>query len=298
MPRNLDIAALRSFVTAADLGGVTRAAGQLNLTQSAVSMQIKRLEGTLGQTLLDRSGRGVTLTAHGEHLLSYARRMLALNDEALTRMTGEAFEGELRLGAPHDVIHPRIPAVLGAFSRSHPRVRVSLVSEYSRRLKEMLAAGAVDVALTTERSVDAGGETLDLSPLVWCGAAGGDGWRRRPLPLAYSRNCIFRPIVQAALEAAGVDWTMSIETDCSRAREASVAADLAVYALMGGEPVPPGVERIDHGGALPDLGEMRVNLYLGEGPKAALAERLAAGLREAFAQPRARAAAASSAAAA
>ncbi len=297
MPRNLDIAALRSFVTAADLGGVTRAAGQLNLTQSAVSMQIKRLEESLGQTLLDRSGRGVTMTAHGDQLLSYARRMLALNDEALTRMTGEAFEGELRLGAPHDVIYPRIPAVLGAFARSHPRVRVSLVSEFSRRLKEMLAAGAVDLALTTERGVDTGGETLDASPLLWSGAIGGEAWRRRPLPLAYSRNCMFRPVVQETLDAAGIDWTMSIETDCMRATEASVAADLAVFALMGSEPVPPGVERIDHGGALPPLGDMRINLYLGEGPKAALADRLAAALREAFAQPAGRAAASTAAAA-
>ena len=104
MPRNLDLTALRSFVAVADAGGVTRAAGLLNLTQSAVSMQIKRLEEALGLTLLDRSRRGVALTAEGEQLLRYARRMVALNDEAVARMTANEYEGEITLGVPHDVV--------------------------------------------------------------------------------------------------------------------------------------------------------------------------------------------------
>ena len=104
MPRNLDLTALRSFVTVAECGGVTRAAGQRNLTQSAVSMQLKRLEEALDQPLLDRTGRGVTLTAQGEQLLSYGRRMMALNDEVWARMTHQAFEGEIVLGVPHDVV--------------------------------------------------------------------------------------------------------------------------------------------------------------------------------------------------
>ncbi|MEE8455847.1 MAG: LysR family transcriptional regulator, partial [Limibaculum sp.] len=83
MARNLDLTALRSFVTVAETGGVTKAAHQLHLTQSAVSMQLKRLEESLAQPLLDRSGRGVALTNQGEQLLSYGRRMLALNDEVM-----------------------------------------------------------------------------------------------------------------------------------------------------------------------------------------------------------------------
>src|SRR4028118_150133 len=95
MPRNLDLTALRSFVTVADAGGVTRAAGLLNLTQSAVSMQLKRLEESLGLRLLDRSGRGVSLAPAGERLLGYARRMVALNDEAWARLSTREAEGEL-----------------------------------------------------------------------------------------------------------------------------------------------------------------------------------------------------------
>ena len=112
MPRNLDLTALRSFVTVAETGGVTKAAHQLHLTQSAVSMQLKRLEVSLDQPLLDRSGRGVALTNQGEQLLSYGRRMLALNDEVMARMTGDAFEGEIKFGVPADIVFPNIPHVL------------------------------------------------------------------------------------------------------------------------------------------------------------------------------------------
>lgn len=101
MIRNLDLTSLRSFVAIADAGGVTRAAGFLNLTQSAVSMQIKRLEEVLGCDVLDRSARKVGLTAEGEQLLGYARKMLALNDEAFHRLTTDVHEGEIVLGVPH-----------------------------------------------------------------------------------------------------------------------------------------------------------------------------------------------------
>ena len=107
MIRNLDIAAMRSFLAVAEMGGVTRAATQLNLTQSAVSLQIKRLEELFGQPLFERTGRGVTLTAQGEQLVGYARRLLAANDETWSRMTEPAqFAGEINLGSPDDLLYP------------------------------------------------------------------------------------------------------------------------------------------------------------------------------------------------
>jgi len=112
MARNLDLTALRSFVAVSDAGGVTRAAGFLNLTQSAVSMQLKRLEESLGIALMDRSARSIALTPMGEQLLSYARRMLELNDEIYGKLTSQEYAGEITLGVPHDVIYPAIPQVL------------------------------------------------------------------------------------------------------------------------------------------------------------------------------------------
>jgi DNA-binding transcriptional LysR family regulator len=116
MARNLDITALRSFVAVADCGGVTRAAGYLNLTQSAVSMQLKRLEESLDSHLLDRSARTIALTASGEQLLSYARRMLELNDEVYGRLTAQEYEGEIVLGVPHDIVYPSIPRCCNSFT--------------------------------------------------------------------------------------------------------------------------------------------------------------------------------------
>src|SRR6056297_755460 len=160
MIRNLDLTALRSFVTVAETGGVTRAAQQLNLTQSAVSMQIKRLEDLLQLPLFDRTGRGVQLTGHGEQLLGYGRRILALNDEALGRMTDTAFEGVVRLGVPSDIVFPYIPRVLRQFDRDFPRVKVQLVSSYTRRLKDLIAHGEAELILTTEDKPDPSGTPL------------------------------------------------------------------------------------------------------------------------------------------
>lgn len=260
VPRNLDMTALRSFVTVADAGGVTRAAGLLNLTQSAVSMQLKRLEENLGRALLDRSGRGVSLTADGEQLLGYARRMMQLNDEVYARLTDHAFEGEIVLGVPSDVVYPAIPKVLKQFHAEYPRMRVQLISSYTSRLKALFARGQCDVVLTTEDEKDAGAETLAELPLVWVGAPEGQAWRQRPLRLAFEHNCIFRQSVQEALDEAGIPWEMGVESDSTRTIEASLSADLAVHAVIEGT-AQRYLEQIDHGGALPDLETTRVNLY-------------------------------------
>ena len=281
MPRNLDLTALRSFVAVADAGGVTKASSFLNLTQSAVSMQLKRLEEGMGLSLLDRSARTVSLTGAGEQLLSYARRMLDINDEVYARMTHQAFEGEIVLGVPHDIVYPRIPSVLHRFATDYPRMRVNLLSSYTRRLKALFDRGECDLILTTEDGCDSGGETLIELPLVWIGAPGGAAWRQRPLRLAFEQNCIFRQSVQRALDKAGIDWEMAVESDSSRTVEASVSADLAVHAAIEGTEVPH-VERIQHGGALPELMSKKINLYVSELAKGRPIEDLATLLRQSF----------------
>lgn len=273
MPRNLDLTALRSFATVADAGGVTRAAGLLHLTQSAVSMQLKRLEESLGRPLLDRSGRGVTLTADGEQLLGYARRILRLNDEVYARLTDQAFEGEVVLGVPADVVYPAIPKVLRQFHAAYPRMRVQLISSYTSRLKAMFARGECDAILTTEEEMDAGGETLTALPLVWVGAPGGQAWRQRPLRLAFEHNCIFRKGVQEALDNVGIPWEMGVESDSTRTIEASLSADLAVHAVIEGT-VRSDLDLVDHGGALPELDITQVNMYAAKSSNQAMDELL------------------------
>lgn len=281
MPRNLDMTALRSFVAVAETGGVTRAAGFMNLTQSAVSMQLKRLEEALGLQLLDRSSRQISLTASGEQLLGYAKRMLDLNDEIYARLTDQAFEGELVLGVPHDIVYPAIPQVLQRFNIDYPRVKVQLVSSYTIGLKSKFSRGECDMILTTEDSCDSGGETLTTLPLIWIGAPGGQIWKTRPLRLAYEHKCLFRVGVQKALDAAGIGWEMTVESDSTRTIEASVSADLAVHTMLDGM-VPAHLETINHSGALPELTSKKINLYVSELGKGQVIEDMAALLRQSY----------------
>jgi DNA-binding transcriptional LysR family regulator len=260
MARNLDLASLRSLVTVADTGSVTKAAGLVNLTQSAVSMQLKRLEEGLGLDLLDRSGRGVSLTPSGELLVGYARRMLALNDEAWMRLSARDEAGEIVLGVPFDIVYPAMPQVLRRFARDYPRVKVNLLSDYTRVLQAGFQKGEIDVILTTEDGPRPGAETLAVSPLIWVGAPGGVAWTSRPLRIAFCKDCIFRQPVQRRLDESGVPWEMAIESSSDQMVYATVSADLAVHAAIEGHE-PHSSERIEHGGRLPNLWSIHINLY-------------------------------------
>ena len=281
MPRNLDMTALRAFVTVAETGGVTRAAGQLHLTQSAVSMQVKRLEDSIGQSLLERAGRGVALTAHGEQMLGYGRRILALNDEVWARMTNQAYEGEITLGVPSDIIYPYIPTVLQRFAVEYPRIKVNLCSSYTSRLKRQISRGEIDIILTTETDLDRGGETVQRAQMLWVGSPNGSCWKARPARLAFEHSCGFRGCAQRALDDAGILWEMAVESDSTRTVEASVSADLAIHAALEGT-VDRHLEVIPHNGALPDLPVFNINMYISGGPQSALAEKLAKLIRQAY----------------
>lgn len=260
MARTLDLVALRSFVAVVDAGGVTRAAGLLNLTQSAVSMQLKRLEEALDLGLFARAARKLTLTPEGEQLLGFARRMLALNDEALARLTSATYEGEIRLGVPHDIVYPAIPGILKRLAGRYPRVRVNLVSSFTLLLKEGFQRGELDVILTTEESPGAEAERLGERPLVWVGAEEGLVWQKRPLRIGFKDTCIFRRKAVAALDKAGIPWEMAVDGESEQAIEATVAADLAVSARLTNA-MPVGIAAIDARGMLPDLGSQVICLY-------------------------------------
>ena len=205
-PRNLDISALRSFVTVAELGGVTRAAERLNLTQSAVSMQLKRLETAFDQPLMQRHGRGVCLTSEGEQLLGYGRRMVKLNDETWNRMMHEAFESRVSFGVPEDIVRPYVTGMLREFVGAFPRARINMVSSISRLFLKQFEKGRIEVMLTTEPAATGAGECLYRAPLKWYVGRDSEIFRQRPLPLAAKPDCIFLPVARAALEGAGISW--------------------------------------------------------------------------------------------
>lgn len=283
MPRNLDLTSLRAFATVAEAGGVTRAAGLLNLTQSAVSMQIKRLEQSLGQEFFARAARRLTLTPEGEQLLGYARRMLELNDEALSRLTDSAFEGELRLGVPHDIVYPAIPRILARFAALYPRVRINLVSSFTNLMHESFVRGELDLMLTTEEAIDPRGEELAARDLIWIGVEGGAAGQRRPLRLGFEEVCRYRALAQNALDAAGIPWEMGFTGRSNEAALALVAADLAVTVRMRGSEPRDAVD-IGEACGLPPLGMARIGLYDAGAQKGPVVEALKSDLRRAYCQ--------------
>jgi len=286
MARNLDISLLRAFVAVADTGGMTAASGVLNLTQAAVSQQIKRLEEQIGDELFARDRRGMKLTGAGERLFGRAKRLLALNDEIWTEMTTPEYEGEVRLGIPSDIITTYLPTFLKNFARSCPRVQISLHSGSSARLRSELQAGRVDVVLATELACDPEGENLVMDRLVWVGARGGEAVRQRPLPVSIGcSDCAFRTPIREALQQAGIEWRSASEVTNTSAQVATVAADIAVMAWMAST-VPEGLEVLGRDSGLPPLPPFTVNLYLPRDGGDHIVQELARHIRDAVAGPR------------
>jgi DNA-binding transcriptional LysR family regulator len=290
MPHNIDTSLLRAFVAAAETGGMTSAARLVNLTQAAVSQQVKRLEDTLGRRLFERDRRGLRLTPSGERLLVRARRLLALNDEVWALMTAPDFTGEVRLGVPHDVVGPYMPPVLKSFDQAWPGVRVSLDCRNSSHLSRALGRREVDLILTTERGCAPDGETLLPDPLVWVGARDGRAYKRNPLPVSIGgEDCAFRPFAIEALNHAGRDWRPVCEISNMLAECAAVEADLAVVPLLAST-VPNTLKILGAHDGLPPLPIFHINLYLPQVGASDIAVELARHIRAQFAARYSRAA--------
>jgi DNA-binding transcriptional LysR family regulator len=261
--RNLDLGTLRSFVTIADSGSMTRAASRLFMTQSAISMQIKRLETSLGLSVFDRSSQGMKPTTEGEQLLQYANQMLAINDEVIGRLTSPDYEGVIRLGAPSDVVYPHVPTAIREYSRDFPRVQIQFSASRTQLLKEQFDMGQQDIILTTEHEPGPGGRIINTQPLVWTGAEDGVAWTKRPLPMCFCKSCSFRPFATAALDTAGISWVDVTATDDDLASDAMTSADLGIRAEMECV-IHAGRQIINHGGQLPELPVFSIVLYADE----------------------------------
>lgn len=228
MQRLLDIDLLRSFVAVAEARSFTRAAARLSRVQSAVSMQIKRLEEILDRRLFERDSRTVTLTRDGEAMLGHARRMLSLNNEVLEDMSRPAIAGSVRLGAS-DVASYLLPLILPRFAVAYPRLRLEITCDRSWILLDQLDAEELDIALVTQAGERGGGRLIRQEPLVWASARGHLAHERDPVPLAlFGPGCIYREQAIAALDAAGKPWRLAYSSVNQSGLKAAVEAGLAV----------------------------------------------------------------------
>lgn len=282
--RNIDVALARAFVATAETGGMTAAARLLNLTQGAISQQIKRLEELLQKPLFKRDHRQLALTAEGERFMLHARRLIALNDEIWGLMSAPDFAGTVRLGVPRDIIRPFVPPLLRGFNDCWPQVRIELVCRASPQLREALANGDIDMALTTEIDTPAGAERLLTDDLVWLGGRAGRARQENPLPVAITDGkCTFRAAMLQALERDGRDWRIVGPLGNNDALLATLEADLAVTALLRST-VPTQVEVLGADSGLPALPPFHINLYGRTSQNNEIARELANHIRDQFAR--------------
>ncbi len=253
MPLNLDMDVLRTLVTADRLGSFLRAASAVGRSQSAVSQQIRKIEEQLGLPLFRKAGRGLVPTPAGEAVLSYARRILALNDEAVESVRDHRLSGSLRFGMSADFARGWLPALLGAFARTHPDVAIEAVVDRNRLLLERLDRGEVDLVLALGHAQRPDAEPLARLPLHWIGPRGGLSFDPdEPVPLASAEApCFFRKRMIDALEAEKRPFRLVFTTASLDGLWAAVAAGLGVTLRVSSGDLPDSVRPIEVGLPMP-----------------------------------------------
>lgn len=273
----LELDILRTFVAIADTGNFTTAAEAVLRTPSAVSMQIKKLEEMLGATLFRRDARAVTLTHHGEILLTAARRMLAMNNEIVGRFVRPHMNGVVNLGAPDDIGDLVLPEVLRRFAEAYPMVAVDVRIEGSDTLRRQVAEGKLDIALfnCTAGNFNGEGELLYREKLVWAGKKCGNAYARSPVPISvWEAGCIWRSKALDALEKSGQPYRIAYLSAHHMGQRAAIRADIAIAPLARFLIADDMVE-LGEAHGLPDIGYYDVGMVMRAGsPKTvdALAE--------------------------
>jgi DNA-binding transcriptional LysR family regulator len=283
MPKNLPTELLRTFVAIADTGNFSQAAELVHRTQSAVSMQIKRLEELLEKTLFTRDSRHSSLTADGLTLLGYARRILKLNEEAVSLLTQPELSGWVRIGLPDDYATRFLPEILAGFSRSHPRVQVEVICEPSTQLRQRIKRNELDLAMTTSAVPDEE-NTLLLSceAVVWATSEQHLPHEDKPLPLAlFPNDCIYRTWAIAALEEAGVEYRIAYSSPSNMGLQSAVIAGLAVTATSLSI-IPPGMRQLRPDEGVPLLSNVYFLLHRSPAADNCVVDSLAEHIAKAF----------------
>ncbi|MEO3998169.1 LysR substrate-binding domain-containing protein [Mesorhizobium sp. CAU 1732] len=273
MAQPLDLEQLHTFITIADTGSFTKAADEVHRTQSAVSMQMRRLEERLGKALFEKDGRTNRLTEEGERLLTYARRLLRLNRETLAAFDDTSLEGHIRIGTPDDYADRFLPEIMARFSRSNPRVELSVMCEPTVNLIDHLKRGHLDIAIVTHDRNSS--EVVRREPLLWVTSANHSIHADDVLPLAVGRtSCMWRRAACDMLDQMGRDYRILFT---------SWSATVIIAAVLSGQAVSvlpecalrPGMRILgeaDGFGALPDV---RIGIMRGHSSQPEIVDALA-----------------------
>ncbi len=255
MRPTFDMDALRTIVVGSELGSFARAAMRLGRSQSAVSMQLKKLEQQAGRPLFRRDGRGLVPTEAGEALLAYARRIIALNDEAAASLDATAAAASVRMGLPQDLFEDVMPDAIARFARHRPGIHVEVRAGRNFALEEEVRAGRLDVAVAfAPPGPDRDGTRIASLPMLWL-AAGSSAKPplADPIPLVlFDHPCLFRQTALQSLDANGLRWRLSLTTPSLPGVWAAVRAGQGI-SIRTAHRLPPGVRDVGRALGLPKL---------------------------------------------
>jgi DNA-binding transcriptional LysR family regulator len=277
----LDSDLMRAFLAVADTASVTRAADKIGRTQSAVSMQLRRLEDSLGQQLFVRQPRGVTLTARGTQLIPYARRVVGLLDEAATALRQKPLTGPVRIGIPDEYSETVLPRALAAFGECHPAVEVMVRCDFSEPQLAALEADELDLAVIYESSASQS-EVLGMDPTVWVTSVTHAQHLRRPVPISiYFRSDWCRDYALRSLDQHGIVWRSAFECDTASGMRIAARAGLAISAISRST-IPDGCRQLTAEDGFPMVDHSRIVLRRNPRGSSPAIDGLADMLREAF----------------
>lgn len=251
---------LRIFVAVAQAGNVTHAGERLGRTQSAVSMQVRRLEEAVGVSLFARGPRGVALTAEGRRLLPYARRIVGLVDETTAAMRAAPLDGPVRVGIPEEYNQTVLPNALAAFAEIHPHIEVTVLCGYTAQQLAALDADELDLAILFDWCDGIAGEVLAIDPTVWVTSLAHGRHLERPAPVAvYWRSSWCRDFALRSLERHAIAYRIAYTCDTSGGLRSAVASGLAIAPLSRSN-IPPGACELTVADGFPPIDSSRVVL--------------------------------------
>jgi DNA-binding transcriptional LysR family regulator len=273
---NIPTDLLRTFVAVVDLHSFTKAANSLGVTQPAVSAQIKRLQFLLNDEIFDRSMPGISLTPHGERVLSYARRLLSLNDQIVhLNDTGQRPELTIRVGTPSDYIASILPATLAAFRVRSPGVRFSVRTDYFDPLARQLRDGELDVLIGLTMTQPHDARHCVTREVAWVRGKTTSFDPTGPVPLvSYCRPCMYHRLVERALKTAEIEWEDVFTGPSLASLKGAVAAGLGIMAINRRRANGDGMLIWDDA-PLPKLPDLYSGIYIREGGARAVYEQLA-----------------------
>lgn len=282
-PTGLDTDLLRSFVLIAEGRSFTHAAAVVGRTQSAVSMQMRRLEELLGKPLFRKAGRRTELTEHGQFLLGRARGVVGMTDEIVAAFRAPRLTGTVRIGAPDDYATRYLPDIMARFAATHPDVEVLVVCEPSENLTEQLEAGELDLSLVSIGCAPPRAEVVWQGPLLWVGSREHpDVHRRDPLPLALGHGvCNWRRSAERALDDAGRRYRVAYLSNSQAGQHAAVLAGLAITVNTPCT-LPPGLRVLGQAEGLPPLPGFAIALAVSPLARQPLADTLASHIAASF----------------